>query len=389
MGSRLVVLELATAVVLLVGAALLGRSLVLLLRVNIGMQPDHLATLLLVAPDKSYPKTEQLAALERKVEDHVGSIPGVQSVGVTVSVPVSGWGYTTWFRVIGRAWHGEHNDTAFRDVSPGYFKTIGASLQKGRDFTNDDTADKPLVMIVNQSMAKLYFPGQDSLGKQITQLGADVKPITIVGEVADIKEGSLDTPNQPVLYFPYDQNTDNPFYVVARTAQSDAALVASMRTAIRKLDPGIVTVEESTMNARIDDSQSAWIHRFSAWLVGGFAAIALVLSVIGLYGVIAYSVGQRTREIGIRMAFGAQPQSVNRMVLREAAFLTSLGIIIGLACAVAASNMLKSLLFGVQSWDIPTLVAVAMVLSAVALFASYIPARRAAGVNPVEALRAE
>src|SRR6185437_5985981 len=290
---------------------------------------------------------------------------------------------------IGHPWNGEHNDTPFRDVSPGYFKTIGASLRKGRYFTNADTADKPLVMIVNQSMATQYFPGEDSLGKQITPLGPDVKPITIVGEVADIKEGSLDTPNRPVLYFPYDQNANNPFYVVARTTQSDAALVASMRTAIRQLDPGIVTVEEQTMNARIDDSQSAWIHRFSAWLVGGFAAIALVLSVIGLYGVIAYSVGQRTREIGIRMAFGTQPQSVNRMVLREAAFLTSLGIAIGLACAVAASNMLKSLLFGVQSWDIPTLVAVAIVLSAVALFASYIPARRAAGVNPVEALRAE
>ncbi len=353
------------------------------------MQPDHLATLLLVAPDKSYPKTEQLTALERRVEDHVASIPGVQSVGVTVSIPVSGWGYTTWFRVIGRPWNGEHNDTAFRDVSPEYFKTIGASLLSGRHFTNDDTAEKPLVMIVNQSMAKQYFPGQDPLGKQITQLGPEVKPITIVGEVADIKEGSLDTPNQPVLYFPYDQNTDNPYYVVAKTSQSDAALVASMRTAIRALDPGIVTVEASTMNTRIDDSQSAWIHRFSAWLVGGFAAIALVLSVIGLYGVIAYSVGQRTREIGIRMAFGAQPQSVNRMVLREAAFLTSLGIVIGLVCAVAASNMLKSLLFGVQSWDISTLAAVAMVLGAVALFASYIPARRAAGVNPVEALRAE
>jgi predicted permease len=314
----------------------------------------------------------------------------VQSVGITVSVPVSNWGYTTWFRVLGRPWHGEHNDTAFRDVSTGFFRTIGAPLLKGRDFTSNDTADKPLVTIVNESMARQYFPGQDPLGKQITQLGPKVVPMTIVGVVTDIKEGPLDTQNQPVLYFPYDQNTDNPYYVIARTAQPDAAaLVASMRTAIRELDPGIVTVEELTMNKRIEDSQSAWIHRSSTWMVGGFAGMALVLSMIGLYGVIAYSVSQRTREIGIRMALGAQTKSVNRMVMREATFLTGLGIVIGLACAVAASNMLRSLLFGVQSWDIPTLVAVAAVLSGAALLASYIPARRAAGVNPVEALRAE
>lgn len=389
MGSKLIVLELATAVVLLVGAGLLGRSLALLLRVNIGMEPSHLATLFLAAPDKSYSKSEQRVALEHRIIDRIESLPDVQSAGLSSSIPVSGWGNTTWFRVVGRPWHGEHNDTAFRDISTGYFKTLGATLLRGRNFTADDTADKPLVLVVNESMAKQYFPGQVPIGKQIQQLGDNAKPMTIVGVVADIKEGGLDTPNRPVLYFPFDQNTDEGFYVVARTTRSDAALVSALRTAIRELDPGIVTVEEQTMDSRIDESQSAWIHRSSAWMVGGFAFTALMLSVIGLYGVIAYSVGQRTREIGIRMALGARAQSVNRMVLKEATVLTSLGLAIGIACALAAAKLLRDLLYGVQTWDIPTLVAVAAVLTAAALVASYIPARRAAEVNPMEALRTE
>ncbi|HVV45213.1 MAG TPA: ABC transporter permease [Bryobacteraceae bacterium] len=389
MGSKLVVLELATAVVLLVGAGLLGRSLALLLRVDVGFEPSHLASLLLVAPDKTYPHTPEVVALERRLKDRLQALPDVQSMGITSSIPVSGWGNTTWIKFVGRPWHGEHNDTPFRDVSTGYFKTIGATLIRGRGFTADDTADKPLVLVVNESFAKLHFAGQDPIGRQIQQLGDNAKPMTIVGVVADIKEGSLDAPNRPVLYFPFDQNPDSSFYVLVRTTRSEAALIAALRSTIHDLDPGIVTVQEQTMNARIDESQSAWIHRSSAWMVGGFACTALVLSVIGLYGVIAYSVGQRTREIGIRMALGARTQSVNRMVLKEATVLTGLGIAIGLACAIAAAKLLRDLLYGVQSWDIPTLIAVAAVLTAAALAASYIPARRAADVNPMEALRTE
>jgi predicted permease len=391
LGSKLVVLELATAVVLLVGAGLLGRSLALLLRVNIGMQPDHLATLSLHAPDTRYGRDAAAISLERELTGRLESLPGVQSVALTTDIPVTNWGDTTWFRVLGRPWHGEHNDTPERDVSTCYFRTLGATLLSGRYFTDSDSALKPRVAVINQALANLHFPGENPLGRQLSELGDPPKPMEIVGVVADIKEGQLDTPSRPVLYRPFDQTqgggTD--FFILVRTSQSEGALLPAMTQLIRRFDPDIVTTEVTTMNDRIASSQSAWIHRSSAWMVGGFAGMALLLSVIGLYGVIAYSVSQRTREIGIRMALGARQESVHRLVLKEAGVLTTLGIAIGIACSLAVAGLMRALLFGVQPWDVPTLAAVTIVLAMAALVAAYLPARRAASVNPVEALRTE
>ena len=389
LGSKLVVLELATAVVLLVGAGLLGRSLALLLRVDLGLQPDHLATLYLTAPDARYGKDPQSIALERDVVRLMQNIPGVSSVALTTDIPVTHWGDTTWFRIIGRPWHGEHNDTPERDVSSEYFRTLGATLAKGRNFTEDDDKTKPEVVIVNQALANLYFPGQNPIGQHISGLSDPPKPIEIIGVVANIKEGPLDTASQPVLYFPFNQRPSDGFYVLVKTQQVEAELLPAMTSAVRQFDPDIVTIQQLSMADRIDQSQSAWIHRSSAWMVGGFAGMALLLSVIGLYGVIAYSVSQRTREIGIRMALGAQRESVHRLVLREAGVLTTFGIAIGLACSLAVAKLLRDLLFGVQAWDVPTLATVTIVLAIAALVAGYVPARRAAGVNPVEALRTE
>jgi macrolide transport system ATP-binding/permease protein len=391
LGAKLVVLELATAVVLLVAAGLLGRSLALLLRVNLGLQSDHMATLYLRAPDSRYGKEGQAIGLERELIDRIQSLPGVKSVALTTDIPVTHWGDTTWFRVLGRPWHGEHNDTPERDVSSAYFTTLGATLRSGRFFTDHDDRSKPRVAIVNQALARLHFPGENPIGRQLSELGDPPKPMEIVGVVDDIKEGPLDTLNQPVLYRPFDQTQDggNEFFVVVRTSQSEGALLPAMTAAIHRFDSDIVTTDVATMDERIDRSLSAWIHRSSAWMVGGFAGMALVLSVIGLYGVIAYSVSQRTREIGIRMALGAEQKSVHRLVLKEAGVLTALGIAIGIACSLAVGDLLRALLFGVQPWDVPTLAAGAIVLAIAALLASYLPARRAAGVNPVEALRAE
>jgi macrolide transport system ATP-binding/permease protein len=389
LGSKLVVLELATAMVLLVGAGLLGRSLYRLLHVDIGLRPERLITMFVAAPDSSYGKDVQAIALERQVVNRIESLPGVKSVGISSDLPVNGWGDTTWLRVLGRPWHGEHNDMPERDVSSGYFTTLGATLLRGRYFTEAEDASKPRVAIINQAFVRQYFPSEDAIGKQLSFLSDPPKPIEIVGIVEDIKEGPLDTTNRPVLYIPFNQSAGSYFNVVVRTLQSGPSLLPTVAATIHQIDPGIVTGSETTMSALINDSQSAYLHRSSAWLVGGFAVLALLLGVIGLYGVVAYSVSQRTREIGVRIALGAQRSSVYQLILKEAGWLTGIGIAVGLACAVAAATLMRGLLFGVRSWDLPTLAAVAVVLGVAALLASYIPARRAASISPVEALRAE
>ncbi|MCU1259598.1 MAG: Macrolide-specific ABC-type efflux carrier [Bryobacterales bacterium] len=389
LGSELVVLELATAMVLLVGAGLLGKSLYRVLHVQIGFQPDHLVTMQIAAPRSTYAKDEQAIALERQVVSRIASLPGVKSVGITSDLPVGGNGDTMWFRVLGRPWHGEHNEVPERNVSSGYFITLGAKLLRGRYFNEAEDTSKPHVAIVNEALAGQYFPGEDPLGKQLSYLSVPPVPIEIVGIVENIKEGPLDIPTPPVLYIPFNQNTGTYLGLVVRASQAGQSLLPALAATIHKIDPGIATRDGVTMSDRINDSPSAYIHRSSAWLVGGFAFLALLLSIVGLYGVVAYSVSQRTREIGVRMALGAERGSVCRLILKEAGWLTSAGVAIGLGCSVAVANLMRGLLFGVGTWDMPTLAAVAIVLGISALLASYIPARRAASVNPVEALRIE
>jgi macrolide transport system ATP-binding/permease protein len=389
MGTKLVVVELMTAMVLLVGAGLLGKSLYKLLHVEIGMRPDHLATLDVQAPTDPYSKDPAATALGRRTVAEISQLPGVESVGLSSMLPVNSWGNTSWFRIIGKPWHGEHNEVPQRDASTEYFQTIGAKLFRGRYFREDEDSTKPLVVIINQALAKQYFPGEDPVGQHIVFLHMDSKPMEIVGIVEDIKEGPLDTENRGTLYTPFNQDAGNYFVVVVRTGGNEDALLPEMQAALRRIDPEIVTAEPRSMNERINHSFSTYLHRSSAWLVGGFAFLALLLSVVGLYGVIAYSVSQRTREIGVRIALGAQTRAVYSMILREAGWLALAGIGAGLVCAVAAATLMRKMLYGTQTWDAPTLLGVAAVLAVAALAASYIPARRAASVDPVEALRME
>jgi macrolide transport system ATP-binding/permease protein len=390
LGSKLVVLELATAMVLLVGAGLLGKSLYRLLHVELGLRSDHLVTLDVAAPGATYGKDAQATALVRDIVARLERLPGVQSVGISTNgVPVSGNGNTTWFRVLGRPWHGEHNEVPERDVSPGYFRTLGTPLLRGRDFLEFEDASKPRVAIINRAFARQYFSGDDPLGQHLSYLSTPPVPIEIVGVVEDIRQGPLDAAIPPVLYVPFNQSTDNDFGIVVRTSQAERSLLPTLAAAVKQIDPGIVTLGGKTMADRIHDSPSAYLHRSSASLVGGFAALALLLGSVGLYGVIAYSVSQRTREIGVRMALGARPAAVYQLILSEAGWLAAIGISIGLACSVASATLMRGLLFDVQSWDVPTLIAVAVVLGLAALLASYFPARRAASVSPIEALRTE
>jgi macrolide transport system ATP-binding/permease protein len=389
LGSKLVVLELATAVVLLVSAGLLGKSLYLLLHVNLGLQPENLATLQVSAPKSAYPKDPDVIALTRKVMREVSQLPGVKSVGVSTDLPVNGWGDTSWFRVIGRPWHGEHYEVAERDVSPDYFNALGSKLIRGRHFDEDEDGTKPHVVIINQTMVREYFPGEDPIGKQLTYITHDVVPIEIVGVVEDIKEGQPDSENHSAMYVPFNQSPGRYFNLVVRTSQDERTIFPALDSTIHQIDRGIVMISPATMTQIIHDSPSAYIHRSSAALIGGFAVTALLLGVVGLYGVVAYSVSQRTREIGVRIAIGAQRSSVYRLVLQEASHLIFIGVGVGLILAVAASSGMKAVLFGVRAWDPSTLAAVAILLSIAALAASFVPARRAASVDPVEALRAE
>ena len=388
MGSNLVVVELATAMVLLVGAGLLGKSFYRLMHTELGMQPDHLALLRIDTTRAGYAKDEQVVSLAKSIVSRIESLPGVESAAVAYGLPVGGGGGSSTFKIVGRAPSPTPHEEAVRQVGEGYFQTLQTRLVRGRYFVPTEDATHPRVVIVNQAMARTYFPGEDPLGKRLVY--DDSSPqMEIVGIVEDVKEGELDHVNRPMLYVPFAQNPDRSFYIIARTSLAERSLPPVMAAAIHEIDPGLMAYGADTMTDRIQSSQSAYLHRCSAIFVGSFAALALVLAIVGLYGVIAYSVSRRTREIGVRMALGAHRGAVYTMVLKEAGRLIAVGVAAGLLSSVAAATLMSSLLFGTQAWDVPTLAAVATVLAFSALLASYIPARRAASVNPVEALRSE
>jgi macrolide transport system ATP-binding/permease protein len=389
-GANLVVVELAIAVVLLVGAGLLGKSFYRLLHVDIGFQPDHLATLTVALSDTAYAKDEQVVAVGRRIVSRIESLPGVQSVGLSNVLPVSFNGNTTWIRVVGRPYNGEHNEVNQRDVSSALFTTLRAKLSRGRYFADAEDASKPSVVIINQALARKYFPGQDPIGKKIGDTDLSPKSLTeIIGIVEDVKDGALDSVIWPAVYYPFNQSPDGYFSLVVRTSQAEQSLLPTLVAAVHEIDPGIGTLDEATMADRINNSPTAYLHRSSAWLVGGFASLALLLGVVGLYGVIAYSVTQRTREIGVRMALGAQRGSVYQLVMQEAGWLAGVGIGTGILGSIGAATMMRGLLFGVQAWDAATLIAVSAVLAISALIASYVPARRPPHVYPMVALRCE
>ena len=389
-GAHLVVVEMAIAVVLLVGAGLLGKSFYRLLHVEVGFQVDHLATLEVALSDASYAKDEQVVAVTRQIVNRIRSLPGVQSVGFSTVLPVSFNGNTDWIRFVGRPYHGEHNEVNQREVSSAFFSTLQAKLLRGRYFTDADDASKPQAVVINETLAKKYFPGEDPVGKRIGDTELTPKSIKeIVGVVEDVKDGSLDSDTWPAVYYAFNQNPDTYFSLILRTSQSESSVLPSLASAIHEIDSGIGTMNETTMTARINDSPTAYLHRSSAWLVGGFASMALLLAVVGLYGVIAYSVNQRTREIGVRMALGAQRGSVCQLIMKEAGWVAGVGIAVGLLGSIGAATLIRGLLFGVRSWDAATLIAVSGVLAISALLASYVPARRAAKVDPMVALRCE
>jgi predicted permease len=377
------------AVVLLVGAGLLGQSLYRLLHADTGLVPDNLALLQIAATGHSYDSSAQQIALERQLRDRLSTLPGVRSVAFTTSLPLGDADGTSMIAIVGAPPDHVHREVAVRKVSANYFSTLEARLVSARWFSEDEDATKPAVVIINQQLAKQYFPGQNPVGRRITFDGDTKHPMQIVAVVNDIQEGQLDAAPRAAMYLPFLQDPGNYFAAVIRTTQAADVLLPAATTAIHSVDPGVAVFQPITMAERLHDSPSASLHRASASIVGGFAALALVLSIVGLYGVIAYSVTQRTREIGVRMALGAQRSAVYRLILRDAGLLAVSGIVLGLLCSLVATMLIGKLLFQVRAWDAGTLIAVALLLGAAAMLASFLPARRAAGVNPTEALHAE
>ncbi len=387
-GANLAVIELATAMVLLVGAGLLGKSFYRLMHVEMGLQPQNLAMVKTSGSATRYSTDTAKVNFEHQVLEKLQGLPSVTSVALSSDLPVGDGDGLKTIAFAEKPSLGVHNEVNDSQVSTAYFATLQAQMLRGRGFAESDDSSRPRVTVINQTLAKRYFPNENPLGQHI---GSDVSksPLEIIGVVDDIKEGPLETSTLPAMYLPSNQEPDSTFYVIVRTSQAPQSFLPQMDAAIHRVDPGMATYNALTMDDHIHDSQSAYFHRSSAWLVGSFAVMALLLGVVGLYGVIAYSVGQRTREIGVRMAMGAHRDSIHRMVLRESGRLAIAGIAIGLVFSVVAGSLMRGLLFGVQAWDASVLCAVVGVLGAAALLASYLPARRAASVNPMDALRTE
>jgi putative ABC transport system permease protein len=389
--SALVIGEVALAMVLLAGSGLMVKSLYRLLAVNPGFDPRNLLGMGVGLSQGRYPKDpEQLQAYQNLVE-RIRAIPGVKSVGTSSLLPVSNGGNTSNLRVVGLPSETPQGREAnSRSVSRTYFQTLGAELLQGSWFTEADNPTGPQRVIINKTLADQFMPGLDPLKQQIWFTYSDKeKPRQVIGVIKDIKEGPLDRPARPAIYTPQEAQARLFFNLIIRTETRPDALTADVQKAIREIDPDAVTFEVQTMEDRIQRSPAAFLHRYPAVLAGVFAGLALLLGTIGLYGLVAYSVSQRTQEIGIRMALGAQRSSVLQMVLAQGVRLIVPGVLVGIVAAILAASLMRSMLFGVHAWDPAIFVLVTVLLAIVTLAASYIPARSATKVDPIVALRYE
>lgn len=396
-GSRvrkvLVVSQVALAFMLVVAAALLTRTLFSLLKTDGGFRSEHVLTFEMSLPGTKYTDADRVVALYKGALESFRSIPGVQSCGITYAVPLEGVTEGSQIRIPDRAAVSDPDQRPFANyniASPGYFAAIGTPLLRGRDFLESDTADSTPVVVINGAMAKKFWPGEDPVGKQVG-LGSTRYPLmTIVGIVADVKHLSLRESPAPEMYVPY---TQKPYpsmlimHAVLRSAGDAEALTRSVREALGRLDPDLPIAKVSTLETIVDNSVAQ--PRFSMLLLAAFGGIALLLACIGMYGIISYSVAQRTREIGIRLAIGAQPRQVLGMIIGQGARLAVLGIVIGLLAALGATRIMTSVLYSVQATDPLTFGAVTLLFVVVALLACYLPARRATRVDPSAALRYE
>jgi putative ABC transport system permease protein len=389
--SALVVVEVSLALILLLASGLLIRSFVRMQQIDPGFRVDDLLTASLWLPDSKYPRPEQRARFFHDLVERAGAIPGVQGAAVSTSIPMTGGGAGTNFVVEGRplpaAGHEPFGRT--RSITPGYLQTIGIPLRRGRYFTAQDDETALRVVIVNERLAQQFFPGEDPIGKRLKwgrnpQLPAPW--MTIVGVSGDVKTWGLASPAVPEMYAPFRQEPRTFGTIVIRTAGADPAAIApGLRAEVRALDRDQPVTGVRTMQRIVEESMT--ISRLMTVLMAIFATIAMGMAAMGIYGVISYSVAQRTREVGIRMALGADAGSVVGLVLKQALWTIGIGVAIGVPGAAVTTKLLQFLLYGVGARDPLTFAAGALLLAGVGAAASYLPARRATKVDPIIALR--
>jgi putative ABC transport system permease protein len=398
----LVVAEVALALTLLVGAGLLFRSFANLRAIDPGFRADHVLTVDLNLPRSRYETPARQAQFYDALVDRVSVLPGVRSVGAVEQLPLSGPQQMTDFRIIGAPppRPGDEPDVAYGSVTPGYFSSMALVLRRGRVLNASDGAAAPRVAVINEAMRKRFWPNENPVGKRVAlssealrfdrpdappRLDFEGAAREIVGVVGDVRASAIADPALPAMYVPFAQRPVSNLTLAVRTGGNPVWLVNPIRAAVHALDPDQPVSSAVAMSDIV--AASVQQPRDRTTLIGVFALVALLLAAIGVYGVMAYGVNERTREIGVRVALGADTGDVVRLIIRGALGMTSLGVVLGLAGGFVTSRLLGSLLFGVQATDLLTFLVAAVVILAVAAVASWLPARRAARVDPAVALR--
>jgi putative ABC transport system permease protein len=385
----LVAFEMAISLVLLVGAGLMMRSVVKLLEVRPGFDPHNVLSVSLSLPRARYDNAQKVSDFVAQLQERVAAQPGVRSVGAVDLLPMAGSGQTTTFVVEGKPApaRGSEPEANYRVATPTYFSTLGIPVQKGRAFTAHDKADAPPVALINETMAREFFPGEDPIGRRLLDPDGQNPPTEIVGIVGDVKHWGLDDKPESFLYLPHAQVGGRFITLVARTDGDPAAMASAVRREVLALDKDQPVFDVKTMEQRIATTSAP--RRLPMYLLGVMASVALVLAAVGIYGVVAYSVTQRTHEIGIRMALGAQRRDILSLVVRQGMLMATVGVGVGLVASYFLMKVMSGMLYGVSATDPVTFSGVALLLATVALLACLIPARRATRVDPMVALRYE
>lgn len=386
--STLAAGEIALAVVLLVGAGLLVRSMYNLLQVDLGFRPEKVLTGYCALPDGRYQKPEQIVGFFREALSRIRELPGVEAAGGVTALPLTPMNMVVPFQIEGRPMvpEAERDGARYDAVTPDYFRAMGIPLLRGRHFTeHDDAASRP-VAIVSATMAKLYFPQEDPVGKRIMMKAGAEGWREIVGVVGDVKHQRVEDGARAAIYEPFVQTPLSFLYLVVR-AENPERLAGALQAEVQRIDPDQPLDPIRTMEEVVVDGTTR--IRLATGLIGGFAVLALLLAGLGIYGVIAYSASQRQAEFGIRMALGAQPGQVRRMIVRQGMALAGAGEAVGIAASLALTRLMGSLLFGVTALDALTYAGVAALVTAVAALACYVPAWRATRIDPMLALRSE